>query len=840
MAELIISQDERGGILKEIDEGAIDLVFQAIQEDMYSYPIRSFVRETISNGLDSITEKHNSLSILNGANVADYYLQRQDGKLLKDSEFDPEYYNKEHLAEGLNIVEVTYQELEGRDVISVKDFGVGLGGSRLRGYFKIGYSSKRNMKSVMGKFGAGSKSGLATGVEFYTMTTRYNGYQTTFMIFKHDYESITPEHPEGKSEVWHVKDINGEIHDRVIHWEPTKEYNGVEVSLEVKKHNKQVFINSVKDQFQYFKNKVNLNILSLNGQSSHESLGQTPHYESENLIIPKYSTMSAPHILVDGISYGLISWDELELQHRVGKIAIKVKATEVDITQSREALKWTERTKEVILEAIARAEDEANDYVTSLITQEDESNYFELNNITGKLGKDSSDPTSEAFSRFLDIQRFSPKYNFKLLDNRVVEGKMGIELFTFIFYGHSMKRIEIVENNKKLSISSTPVSTPGSIRNSKIVYGDKKSLGAKLAKSIMNSLDCTSFIYIRRGVISKPNLHWGKELYSTDLVFESTSTLIKKHCNIFIDALEEDFGEDELDDDKTVSLNESMESLAQIRKRLGKVLYSEAIPTYYNGHGDYKSSFVKVEALISKLEKHFEESLPVVICTQEYKALGELLNYSQDQLGKKSYKMIYVAKDALHHFLPHGTFITDYFRKINPKTGELMIGEAVRDLNTLRHLMGVFKVHGINFQDDRYWLGQFKPSNIPEFVVTALNITGRVSTIEEVIQKGGNESMTSNIVDYLKLISDFQAVVLTGDPKLIAEAAQKMFSTTEVCAIDSYDHTAVEDLGAWLDMYKPVFPLLRDMDTTPSKETKNLVKQLINFLNTQENGNNDI
>ena len=81
MAELQLTVDERPGILKEIDEGAIDLIFQAIQEDMYSFPIKSFIRETISNALDSITEKEIALDIIvNGTPQEQYYLQRQDNK----------------------------------------------------------------------------------------------------------------------------------------------------------------------------------------------------------------------------------------------------------------------------------------------------------------------------------------------------------------------------------------------------------------------------------------------------------------------------------------------------------------------------------------------------------------------------------------------------------------------------------------------------------------------------------------------------------------------------------------------------------------------------------------
>ena len=98
MAELIISRNETPGIMKEIDEGAIDLVFQAIQEDIYSYPIKSFVREAISNGLDAVIERDIYFKINKGEKIETFYRQEQDGKLLKDSEFDSEYYKAKHLS----------------------------------------------------------------------------------------------------------------------------------------------------------------------------------------------------------------------------------------------------------------------------------------------------------------------------------------------------------------------------------------------------------------------------------------------------------------------------------------------------------------------------------------------------------------------------------------------------------------------------------------------------------------------------------------------------------------------------------------------------------------------
>ena len=137
MAEIDIIQEERPGIMKEVDEGALDLIFQAIQEDIYSSPIKSFVREGISNGLDAIVERNIFGAINAGEPVENYYLQRNDGKLLKDSAFDSSYYKLAFLSSNDKVM-VHYKEGMPRDIITIKDSGVGMGGSRLKGFFKLG------------------------------------------------------------------------------------------------------------------------------------------------------------------------------------------------------------------------------------------------------------------------------------------------------------------------------------------------------------------------------------------------------------------------------------------------------------------------------------------------------------------------------------------------------------------------------------------------------------------------------------------------------------------------------------------------------------------------------
>lgn len=131
---------ETPGIAKEIDEGAIDLVFDVFQEGIYAYPIKSFVREAISNGLDAIVEKQIHQKIAAGDPVEKYYRQEFDDKLLKDSAYDPDYYDDKYLSQEDDAVVVKYlmSSEKRRHTIKIIDQGIGLGGERLSGFFRIG------------------------------------------------------------------------------------------------------------------------------------------------------------------------------------------------------------------------------------------------------------------------------------------------------------------------------------------------------------------------------------------------------------------------------------------------------------------------------------------------------------------------------------------------------------------------------------------------------------------------------------------------------------------------------------------------------------------------------
>ena len=98
--------------------------------------------ELASNAVDSQKEKEIAIEILSGkAKPEDYYIERKEDKY-KASNWNPDYFDLDHLDKENNHVLIKYVEGKGSgycDKLIIRDHGVGLGMPRLEGYFSVGY-----------------------------------------------------------------------------------------------------------------------------------------------------------------------------------------------------------------------------------------------------------------------------------------------------------------------------------------------------------------------------------------------------------------------------------------------------------------------------------------------------------------------------------------------------------------------------------------------------------------------------------------------------------------------------------------------------------------------------
>lgn len=385
--------------LKKIDEGAMNLMFNMAQKDQYQFPIKSTVRELLSNGVDSVADMKSAIEILTGkAKPEDYYIIKE-GALFKDSKWQPDYYDLNWLSNDDQVtIEYVIGQGTNKDRVVIEDHGVGLGGKRLEQHFNLGFSTKRLSKLPIGKWGAGGKVALSTGIDFYTTESKYNGKLFRFNVYDRGYQSIIPRFNmvTGEENPYILFDEGTEDEDKV-YYEGTTEKNGVSVSFEVKKHHRQAYIDGVKSQMLYFDNIA----MYLVHEDGHREL--VPHkatilYEDEHIILSDNPYYSKPHVLLNRVTYGYIQWDELELEEKIGNIGIKVDPSEVEVNMSRESLKWGELTKSTILNKFGTVVDIATRFINDTLKENDfwrwikkcysiSARYSEQGGIIGRLAK---------------------------------------------------------------------------------------------------------------------------------------------------------------------------------------------------------------------------------------------------------------------------------------------------------------------------------------------------------------------------------------------------------------------------------------------------------------------
>ena len=381
------------GLAKKINKGAEKMVFDILQSTQYSTPIPSTIRELATNGADAQREKEMAIEILTGkATAADYYIERH-GDQYEDSNFDITYYDLDHLDAENNTVQITYKENEGTgycDVVTIHDYGVGIGARRLEGVLELGYSTKRNTAENFGAFGLGAKVALSTGVDFYTIETVHNGKRFKMNCYNYKTDFIIPAfNPVAGQANPHIVLSDG----TKVHYVPTDAKNQTTVSFGVKKHNRRDYREAVEEQLMYMPN-IRFKRIGEDGYERDENIHPEIIHNSDNLIISNTYLFSKPHIVLTkdvgaptGVNYGFVDFRELEMQQMWGPIAFKCPARQVindpetgeeivlqegvDVTPSREKVIWNENTKAYIKSVIEAAADEASEIVQEELKQED-------------------------------------------------------------------------------------------------------------------------------------------------------------------------------------------------------------------------------------------------------------------------------------------------------------------------------------------------------------------------------------------------------------------------------------------------------------------------------------
>lgn len=339
------------GFTKKLDESGIKMTFDLMQRYQYAYPIKSTVREILSNGIDSVAEKKMAKAILKGeSKVEDYFVDIQ-GEVYKDSKWTPEYYDLKWLS-AYDRVHITYRAGTNmnKDAVIITDHGVGLGGTRLEKYFSLGYSTKRLSKLPLGKFGLGAKAPLSIGEPFYTVESCYNGQLFRFNVYSYKVDSVVPKiNLETGKENKHIVFSEGTDDAYIVYYEDTIKKNQFSVILTAKSHHKPQYVDAVKQQMLYF-DEIDFKAIDNSGREEIIDYKAKILYEDDFIVLSDNSYYTAPHLLLNKVNYGFIDWNELEMEQRRGNIGIKVAPEDIEVSPSRESVLWTEKTKVKVLE----------------------------------------------------------------------------------------------------------------------------------------------------------------------------------------------------------------------------------------------------------------------------------------------------------------------------------------------------------------------------------------------------------------------------------------------------------------------------------------------------------
>lgn len=223
--------------------------------------------------------------------------------------------------------------------MAVHDFGVGIGPERIKVFGAYGKSTKRHDAEALGMFGIGSKSVMCYTQTFFVETV-HEGIKYVY--------NISP-NPEGIPRIELLDEEKTDLSNRSKLWFYLKKdawtYSSYGYKTEAQK-----FLEGAKRKTIYFENLV------YDLDSSLDNLNNYKRIEGKHFVFSEAQPFNNLHILLGQVPYEL-DFQLLGLPTINVPIAVKIESG-VMPTPTREALKYSEKSIEIIKDTIKKASTE--------------------------------------------------------------------------------------------------------------------------------------------------------------------------------------------------------------------------------------------------------------------------------------------------------------------------------------------------------------------------------------------------------------------------------------------------------------------------------------------------
>lgn len=826
--------ESTSGFKKELEESALTMIFDNLQKSQYHYPIKSTIREIACNALDSVKERDAVKEILLGKKKEEDYFIRRDDPIYKDSNFDPSYYDLNWLSDKKE-VEIVYHSVpatEGHDYISIKDWGVGLGGKRLEGYMRLGYSTKRNSKLNIGKYGIGAKAPLSTNVESYRMISCYNGKRFIFDIYSHKVDSAIPRLNTTTDTLNEGYTFSNGY---TAYYEKTTEKNSIEIIIKTKKHHKQPYIDAVKSQLLYLegiKFRVNEDGLERDYEIHPDIL-----YEDDKIVMANNQQYSRPHIVIDGVSYGYIDFLELELENMYGNVGIKVAPEEVSVTPSRETVVWNEQTRATIVKRFKEVVTIAAEYVENEL---DEKHFIKwLTKCTNTLTTTNSNTVLGRLSKLVDKSQINPSFpgNPKIKYAAVDKFFRGFRVRTV------NKEWDKKAKAEKIRRSTETIKSWGDLDMDNIyLQVDTTSHRKDLyLYHVLNSPSNDRYSYLRKPVIIIEPLDLPQDTTLNDKeqkeYYDYQELILNELKKADINKYEEvKIPEDWSDKlDKIEEAEETGDAYdgpkmtpAERRKLNNSTVYKE--PRFENNwHGSNIVFTIKEWTLkeVGSIDADPEIG-ELIYGTAEDRYLLEYLYRYTTSIGEfRNVKIISISQGNIKHYssLTKAVYVKDYFKHVDAKEKSVGVGKSLVHLNTARYLKDKYK--------DLTFLSNFN------------NIDSEKADLYKKLYSynNGNEvyipstTMKAEIETYLAKLGEFQLFLEdAGDNETLIKAKSKeIFGVEDIRKVQALDMEMVKAVDELTEYAAPIKTLLNEMQclTRPGsqipEEVETEIKNYISY-----------